>query len=135
MAAALRRRFGPRGSRPIEPPPTERRSVQRRLDRAESRGQSGLWIAPSRYCASPFLNWIFISAPRTTKLAVHKAYWPPGDTYSMRTPIFYIDAFAVRRFAGNPAAVMPMDRFLADATLQCIAAENNLAETAFLVHE
>ena len=53
----------------------------------------------------------------------------------MRTPIFQIDAFAVRRFAGNPAAVMPMDRFLADATLQCIAAENNLAETAFLVPE
>src|ERR1700686_3005598 len=53
----------------------------------------------------------------------------------MRTPIFQIDAFAGHRFAGNPAAVMPMDSFLADATLQCIAAENNLAETAFLVPE
>ncbi|MCB1575590.1 MAG: PhzF family phenazine biosynthesis protein, partial [Xanthomonadales bacterium] len=51
----------------------------------------------------------------------------------MRTPIFQIDAFTNRRFAGNPAAVMPMDRFLDDATLQAIAAENNLAETAFLV--
>jgi PhzF family phenazine biosynthesis protein len=51
----------------------------------------------------------------------------------MRTPIFQIDAFTTRRFAGNPAAVMPMDSFLADAVLQAIAAENNLAETAFLV--
>jgi PhzF family phenazine biosynthesis protein len=53
----------------------------------------------------------------------------------MRTPIFQIDAFTNRRFAGNPAAVMPMDQFLDDATLQAIAAENNLAETAFLVPE
>jgi PhzF family phenazine biosynthesis protein len=53
----------------------------------------------------------------------------------MRTPIFQIDAFTIRRFAGNPAAVMPMDRFLADAVMQAIAAENNLAETAFLVPE
>ncbi|MGA8274127.1 MAG: PhzF family phenazine biosynthesis protein [Candidatus Sulfotelmatobacter sp.] len=53
----------------------------------------------------------------------------------MRTPIFQIDAFTTRRFAGNPAAVMPMGSFLADAILQAIAAENNLAETAFLVRE
>jgi PhzF family phenazine biosynthesis protein len=53
----------------------------------------------------------------------------------MRTPIFQVDAFATRRFAGNPAAVMPMDGFLADAVLQAIAGENNLAETAFLVPE
>ena len=51
----------------------------------------------------------------------------------MRTPIFQIDAFTNRRFAGNPAAVMPMDSFPADAVLQAIAAENNLAEAAFLV--
>ncbi len=53
----------------------------------------------------------------------------------MRTPIFQIDAFTTRRFAGNPAAVMPMNGFLPDATLQAVAAENNLAETAFLVRE
>jgi PhzF family phenazine biosynthesis protein len=53
----------------------------------------------------------------------------------MRTPIFQIDAFTTRRFAGNPAAVMPMDSFLSDTVLQAIAAENNLAETAFLVRE
>jgi PhzF family phenazine biosynthesis protein len=51
----------------------------------------------------------------------------------MRTPIFQIDAFAKRRFQGNPAAVMPMERFPDDAVMQAVAAENNLAETAFLV--
>lgn len=51
----------------------------------------------------------------------------------MRVPIFQVDAFANQRFAGNPAAVMLLDSFLPDATLQAIAAENNLSETAFLV--
>jgi PhzF family phenazine biosynthesis protein len=53
----------------------------------------------------------------------------------MRVPIFQIDAFTTRRFAGNPAAVMPMDHFPEDAVLQAVAAENNLAETAFLVRQ
>ncbi len=53
----------------------------------------------------------------------------------MRTSIFQIDAFTTRRFAGNPAAVMPLDVYPDDAVLQAIAAENNLAETAFLVPE
>jgi predicted PhzF superfamily epimerase YddE/YHI9 len=53
----------------------------------------------------------------------------------MRTPIFQVDAFASRLFAGNPAAVMPLERFPADAVMQNLAAENNLAETAFLVAE
>jgi predicted PhzF superfamily epimerase YddE/YHI9 len=48
-------------------------------------------------------------------------------------PFYQVDAFASRRFAGNPAAVMLLDRFADDALLQAIAAENNLAETAFLV--
>jgi PhzF family phenazine biosynthesis protein len=48
-------------------------------------------------------------------------------------PFFQVDAFAERPFAGNPAAVMPLDHWLDDATLQAIAAENNLSETAFTV--
>ncbi len=51
----------------------------------------------------------------------------------MRIPFVQIDAFADRAFGGNPAAVMMLERWLPDATLQAIAAENNLAETAFLV--
>ena len=51
----------------------------------------------------------------------------------MRVPIFQVDAFTRVRFAGNPAAVMLLPSFLPDERLQAIAAENNLAETAFLV--
>ena len=51
----------------------------------------------------------------------------------MRVPIFQVDAFTSRLFAGNPAAVMRLERYPDDAVLQSIAAENNLAETAFLV--
>jgi PhzF family phenazine biosynthesis protein len=50
-----------------------------------------------------------------------------------RHPIFHVDAFATQLFTGNPAAVVVMDGFPADTTLQAVAAENNLAETAFLV--
>jgi PhzF family phenazine biosynthesis protein len=52
-----------------------------------------------------------------------------------RVPIFQVDAFAHRRFAGNPAAVVILQSFPETALLQAIAAENNLAETAFLVRE
>ncbi|MBA3940618.1 MAG: PhzF family phenazine biosynthesis protein [Sphingopyxis sp.] len=48
-------------------------------------------------------------------------------------PITRVDAFADRAFTGNPAAVMPLEEWLGDSLLQSIAAENNLAETAFLV--
>lgn len=51
----------------------------------------------------------------------------------MKLRLFQVDAFASRVFAGNPAAVVPLERWLDDATLQAIAAENNLPETAFLV--
>ena len=51
----------------------------------------------------------------------------------MILPFFQVDAFAERPLAGNPAAVMPLEQWLPDATLQAIAAENNLSETAFTV--
>jgi PhzF family phenazine biosynthesis protein len=50
-------------------------------------------------------------------------------------PIYQVDAFTSRIFGGNPAAVMLMERFPDDQVMQKIAAENNLAETAFLVPE
>ena len=53
----------------------------------------------------------------------------------MRAPIFQLDAFATRRFEGNPAAVMPVPAFPADATMLAVAGENNLSETAFLVRD
>ena len=53
----------------------------------------------------------------------------------MKIPIFVIDAFTEKRFSGNPAAVCPLSKWLPDETLQAIAAENNLSETAFFVGE
>ena len=53
----------------------------------------------------------------------------------MRLPLYQIDAFTKRRFAGNPAAICPLPKWLPDPTLLDIAAENNLAETAFFVAE
>ena len=48
-------------------------------------------------------------------------------------PIYQIDAFAGKTFEGNQACVMPLEAYLPDETLQAIAAENNVAETAFIV--
>jgi predicted PhzF superfamily epimerase YddE/YHI9 len=53
----------------------------------------------------------------------------------MRIPIYQLDAFTDRPFAGNPAAVCPLETWLPEATMQAIAAENNLSETAFFVRE
>jgi PhzF family phenazine biosynthesis protein len=48
-------------------------------------------------------------------------------------PFFQVDAFAETVLTGNPAAVTPLDKWLDDALMQAIAAENNLSETAFTV--
>jgi PhzF family phenazine biosynthesis protein len=48
-------------------------------------------------------------------------------------PIYQVDAFTDRPFAGNPAAVCPLEAPIAEALMQEIAAENNLSETAFLL--
>jgi PhzF family phenazine biosynthesis protein len=53
----------------------------------------------------------------------------------MQIPIHQVDAFSGRVFAGNPAAVCPLESWLADEQMQSIAAENNLSETAFFVPE
>lgn len=48
---------------------------------------------------------------------------------------YIVDAFTDRVFSGNPAAVCVMDQWLSDETMQNIAVENNLSETAFAVKE
>ena len=48
-------------------------------------------------------------------------------------PVYQVDAFTDRVFAGNPAAVCPLDTWLEDDVMQAIATENNLSETAFFV--
>ncbi|MGH9640237.1 MAG: PhzF family phenazine biosynthesis protein, partial [Bryobacteraceae bacterium] len=54
----------------------------------------------------------------------------------MELPIFQVDAFVTGSvFSGNPAAICPLEEWPPDRTMQAIAAENNLSETAFFVRE
>jgi len=51
----------------------------------------------------------------------------------VRLPLFQVDAFTDRLFSGNPAAVCPLNQWLPDATMQKVAMENAVAETAFFI--
>jgi predicted PhzF superfamily epimerase YddE/YHI9 len=51
----------------------------------------------------------------------------------LKLPLFQVDAFSNRLFRGNPAAVVLLEDWLPDDVLQAVAAENNLAETAFVI--
>ena len=53
----------------------------------------------------------------------------------MQLSLYQVDAFTDRVLGGNPAAVCPLEQWLDDATLQRIAEENNLSETAYFVKE
>ena len=53
----------------------------------------------------------------------------------MEIPLFQVDAFTGKVFAGNPAAVCPLKKWLDNSLMQSIALENNLSETAFFVRE
>jgi PhzF family phenazine biosynthesis protein len=52
---------------------------------------------------------------------------------AMQINIYHVDAFTSRLFGGNPAAVCPLNRWISAVTMQAIATENNLSETAFFV--
>jgi PhzF family phenazine biosynthesis protein len=52
---------------------------------------------------------------------------------TMRLPLYWVDAFASRPFTGNPAGVVPLETWLDDASMQRIAFENGISETAFFV--
>ncbi len=51
----------------------------------------------------------------------------------MELDIYKADAFAEQAFSGNPAAVVPLEKWLPDDLMQNIAKENNLSETAFFI--
>lgn len=53
----------------------------------------------------------------------------------MRLPVYIVDAFTDKLFGGNPAAICPLHEWLPDKTMQNLAAENNLSETAFIIEE
>src|SRR6186997_2532966 len=52
----------------------------------------------------------------------------------MKLKIYQVDAFTDKLFSGNPAAVIPLDKWLDAELMQKIALENNLSETVFIVH-
>ncbi len=53
----------------------------------------------------------------------------------MKLDLFQVDAFASEVFKGNPAAIVPLEKWLDDRIMQNIATENNLSETAFFTQE
>ena len=50
----------------------------------------------------------------------------------MKINVYQVDAFANKLFGGNPAAICPLQEWLSEQTMQALAAENNLSETASL---
>jgi len=59
----------------------------------------------------------------------------PSNTATGTLPLYQIDTFSNQLYKGNPAAVVPLEQWLSDETMLAIAAENNLAETAFFVRQ
>ena len=53
----------------------------------------------------------------------------------MKLPVYIADAFTDKLFGGNPAAVCPLQDWLPEKTMQSLATENNLSETAFIIEE
>ncbi len=53
----------------------------------------------------------------------------------MKLTIYQVDAFSDKIFGGNPAAVVPLEKWISDNLMQQLAMENNLAETVFFVPE
>jgi len=65
----------------------------------------------------------------------HDATERRNEGANVEISVYQVDAFTDRVFAGNPAAVCPLDAWLPDDVMQAVAAENNLSETAFFVPE
>ena len=51
----------------------------------------------------------------------------------MKLTLYQVDAFTNKLFGGNPAAVIPLENWIADDVMQNLALENNLSETVFFV--
>jgi PhzF family phenazine biosynthesis protein len=51
----------------------------------------------------------------------------------MKLKVYIINAFTEEKFGGNPAAIVPLESWLSEKTMQQVAAQNNLSETAYIV--
>lgn len=56
-----------------------------------------------------------------------------NSPFTMKLTLYQVDAFTDKLFGGNPAAVIPLDNWIADDLMQKLALENNLSETVFFV--
>ncbi len=76
-----------------------------------------------------------MTAPVTVGVAVSSVNCGPArePAFVMKLPLYQIDAFASKVFTGNPAAVVPLGEWLPEETMQAIAMENQLSETAFII--
>lgn len=68
-------------------------------------------------------------------LTATETVYPAGKDVPLRTSVYQVDAFTSEPFRGNPAGVCPLVEWLPEATMQAIAAEMNVAETAFFAPE
>ncbi len=82
-----------------------------------------------------FMRTALVTAPAIAAAGTARAQSTAMSDAAGQARIFQLAAFTARRFAGNPASVMLFNRFPEDAVLQGLSAENNHAETAFLVPE
>jgi len=78
------------------------------------------------------INKKFAEKTKFRKVLVKRVPWPP-EAHKMNIPLYQVDAFTGQLFGGNPAAVCPLEQWSDTQTMQNIAAENNLSETAFFV--
>src|ERR1700730_16962045 len=90
-------------------------------------------VAQCRQQVAAFIFSFFLSWPLLASSRHQDGNNPYPARPLMRIPLYQVDAFTSRLFGGNPAAVCPLAEWLPDAAMQAIAAENNLAETAFFV--
>jgi PhzF family phenazine biosynthesis protein len=76
-------------------------------------------------------NWGSPHAPWANEFKADSPARTPENW--MKIPLYQVNAFTDRLFSGNPAAICPLQQWLPDAVLLGIAAENNLAETAYYI--
>jgi predicted PhzF superfamily epimerase YddE/YHI9 len=76
---------------------------------------------------------IIVQSPTTCPVAALAFPSEPRDFQAMTIPYYEVLAFTSRLFAGNPAGICILKEWLPDQLMQKIAAENNLAETAFFI--
>ncbi|CAF3719616.1 unnamed protein product [Rotaria sp. Silwood1] len=119
----------------LEDPITVPHSSLRRSPSSRASSSSSSSSSQSSSSRSPSPPQPMVSQPKTVTEEVHERKSSSSSSTSSTVSFESdeVDAFTDKLFGGNPAAVCPLDKWLPDSLMQQIAAENNLAETAFFV--